>query len=91
MQKEICLSQGPLQGVEALFSDSEVLSNYPTLPVLYSVMPTGQNSIVSVSYTAVSDVLQRDLEAALTGIMTPTAALNDAAARIDAINAQSPT
>ena len=91
MQKEILLSQGPLQGVEALFNDSEVLSYYPTLPALTSVMPTGQNSIVSISYTAVSDVLQQDLSAALTGIMSPTAALNDAATRIDAINAQTPT
>jgi len=89
MQKEICLSQGPLEGPEALFNDSEVLSYYPTLDSLYAVIPTGQNSITSVSYTAVSDVLQQDLSAALVGIMSPTAALNDAAARIDAINSGS--
>jgi multiple sugar transport system substrate-binding protein len=87
VQKAFALAWGPVQHFRGLYEDPEVLAAHPRLAQLQAVLPTAFPRPQSVDYARLSDVLQNELHAALTGIRSPQAALDAAAERIDTFQA----
>ncbi len=79
------LSQGPLQANTGVNTDPTVIKNSPYQAQIAAVAKTAMGPIPSPKYNDISLILQDDLSSALTGSMTPTDALNDVSAKIDAL------
>ncbi len=78
-QKAFILDTGYVPSRRSLFNDPEIVAKFPHYPELLDVV---ENSVLRppiAQYAQTSDILQRYLSAALTGRMTPTAAMEAAA------------
>ncbi|NJO18982.1 MAG: ABC transporter substrate-binding protein [Spirulinaceae cyanobacterium RM2_2_10] len=78
-QKAFILETGYVPSRRSLFTDPDLVAKYPYYPQLLEVV---ENSVLRppiAQYAQTSDILQRYLSAALTGRMTPEAAMQAAA------------
>jgi multiple sugar transport system substrate-binding protein len=78
--KQVTLDSGFLPARRSLYSDPQVVAKYPHFPAMLEVLDNGTLRPPIAQYAQASDILQRYLSAALTGRMTPTAAMQSAAA-----------
>jgi len=77
--KDYILDTSYVPSREALFTDPELVAEYPYLPELLDVVKASVLRPPIAQYAQTSDILQRYLSSALTGSMTPEAAMNAAA------------
>jgi multiple sugar transport system substrate-binding protein len=79
MQKQFILNRGYVPSRRDLFTDPDIVAKYEFMPDLLNVI---ENSVLRppiAQYAQASDILQRNLSAALTGRATPEKAMEDAA------------
>jgi multiple sugar transport system substrate-binding protein len=84
-QKQLALNLGWNPGRVDVYDDPEVLQKMPQLAALREVFAHALPRPTVPYYSRISSVLQRDLNAALAGGMTPEDALSDAQKEIEAI------
>ena len=71
-----CLSSSQPPTVKAVYSDAAVLEKIPFYTDFYSIIENGKGRPVSPSYAELSDAIQRNVHAALTGETAVEDALN---------------
>lgn len=79
-QKEFILATGYVPSRKALFTDPDILAKYPYYAELLTVVENSALRPPIAQYSQASDILQRYLSAALTNRLTPTEAMETAAA-----------
>ena len=77
-QKQLFLQQGYTPTIEALFHDPELVRINPTLPELAEALDHTKSRPETPLYTQLSDVLQRNLSAVLTGEVTAVQGMENA-------------
>lgn len=75
-EKAFCLSSSQPPTVKAVYSDADVLEAIPFYTDFYSIIENGKGRPVSPSYAELSDAIQRNVHAALTGEKSVEDALN---------------
>ncbi len=85
VQKAFNLSQGPVQAHMDVYSDPDVIENNPNMPLVEAVADTAIPPIPSPAFAEISVILSEEIHAALSGIKSAQAALDDACAQIDTI------
>jgi ABC-type glycerol-3-phosphate transport system substrate-binding protein len=85
VQKAFNLSQGPVQAHMDVYSDPDVIANNPNMPLVEAVADTAIPPIPSPAFAEISVILSEEIHAALSGIKSAQAALDDACAQIDTI------
>jgi len=85
VQKQFCLSQGPVQAHMDLYADPDVQKYNPNIPLIEAVAATALNPLPSSYYSEIASILVEEIHSALIGIKTPKAALDDACTRIDKV------
>ncbi|NJK80561.1 MAG: extracellular solute-binding protein [Chloroflexaceae bacterium] len=88
VQKGFALAWGPVQYYEGLYKDTAVQETNPNVQLIETVLDSAAPRPPSTSYTQLSDIIQEEIHAALTGIKPVEAALNDACSRIDTLHEQ---
>jgi len=83
VQKQLNLSQGPVQAHMDVYTDPDVIKNNPNMPLIEEIAKTALAPLSSPQYPEIADILAEEIHAAITGLKAPKAALNDACARID--------
>ncbi len=78
-QRDFILQTGYVPSRRSLFNDPEVVDKYPYYPELLDVVESSALRPPIAQYAQTSDILQRYLSAALTGSMSPEAAMQAAA------------
>jgi len=78
-QRDLCGSTGFAPALRASYSDPALLATNPFLPVIERVSRDAVARPAIARYAAASDILQRHLSAALSGLASPGGALRDAA------------
>jgi len=84
-QKRLAIAYGFQPARVALYADAELLAAQPFLGRLERVFAAARPRPVTPQYVRVSQVLQSDFSAAISGLKTPRAALAHAQARIEEI------
>ena len=84
-QKRLALAYGFQPARTALYRDAELLAAQPFLGRLERVFANARPRPVTPQYVRVSQVLQGDFSAAVSGLRTPPAALAHAQQRIEEI------
>lgn len=87
VQKQFCLSQGPVQAHVDLYADPDVQKMNPHISLIEDVAKTALAPLSSPHYSEIADILAEEIHSALTGMKTPKAALDDACTRIDKVTA----
>jgi multiple sugar transport system substrate-binding protein len=85
VQRGFALAWGPVQYYEGLYQDPEVQAANPNADLIEDVLDSATRRPPSSNYAQLSDILQEELHAALTGIKPVETALDDACSRIDAL------
>ena len=80
VQREYILATGYVPSRTSLFNDPEIVAKYNYYPKLLSVVQSSALRPPISQYAQASDILQRYLSAAITGRMSPEAAMKAAAA-----------
>lgn len=83
VQKELNLSQGPVQAHMDVYTDPDVIKNNPNMPLIEEIAKTALAPLSSPQYPEIADILAEEIHSAITGLKTPKAALDDACSRID--------
>ncbi len=78
-QRDMTLSTGYLPSRRSLYSDPEIIKNYPFFSEMLDVLENAVLRPPIAQYAQASDILQRYLSAALTNQMTPEQAMQAAA------------
>ena len=76
--KELTLAIGYNPARRSLYHDADLVRAYPLMPDLYKVFMTARPRPVTPYYMMITQVLQPELSAAITGIKTPREALASA-------------
>lgn len=84
-QKELALSVGYKPARKALYRDPDLLRAQPLVRALYGVFMTARPRPVTPYYMMITQVLQPEFSAAISGIKTPEAALAAAQEQINHI------
>ncbi|MEO0563713.1 MAG: extracellular solute-binding protein [Chloroflexota bacterium] len=85
VQRGFALAWGPVQYYDGLYEDTEVAAANPNSELLGEVLPSAAPRPQSTSYSQLSQIIQDEVHAALTGGKSPADALNDACARVGRI------
>jgi multiple sugar transport system substrate-binding protein len=85
VQKTFNLSQGPLQGNIAVYSDADVIANNPNMALIEQVAASAEAPIPSPDFAEIAVIIQEEVHSALTGTTATDAAMNNVCDRIDAI------
>jgi len=83
--KNFNLAWGPIQGNSDVYKDPDVLASNKYLPLIEEIAKTALAPMPSANYGEVADILQAEVHSALSGLATPTDALNSACEQIDVI------
>ena len=75
-EKAFCLSSSQPPTVKAVYSDADVLEAIPFYTDFYSIIESGKGRPSSPDYALLSDAIQRNVHAALTGESSVEDALN---------------
>lgn len=75
-EKNFCLSSSQPPTVKAVYQDAEVLEAIPFYTDFYSIIENGKGRPSSANYAELSDAIQRNVHAALTGETAVEDALN---------------
>ena len=75
-EKAFCLSSSQPPTVKAVYSDADVLEAIPFYTDFYSIIESGKGRPASPDYSILSDAIQRNVHAALTGESSVEDALN---------------
>ena len=75
-EKAFCLSSSQPPTVKAVYQDADVLAAIPFYTDFYSIIENGKGRPVSPDYALLSDAIQRNVHAALTGETDVESALN---------------
>ncbi|WP_263971555.1 ABC transporter substrate-binding protein [Leptolyngbya ohadii] len=78
-QRNLVLKNGYLPSRRSLYTDSQVVAQYPYFPRMREVAESSALRPPIAQYAQASDILQRYLSAALTGRTNPEQAMRDAA------------
>jgi len=66
-EKDFCLSSSQPPTVKAVYSDADVLKAIPFYKDFYTIIENGEGRPASPDYSTLSDAIQRNVHAALTG------------------------
>ncbi|HEY9575158.1 MAG TPA: ABC transporter substrate-binding protein [Lachnospiraceae bacterium] len=75
-EKDFCLSSSQPPTVKSVYSDEEVLEKIPFYKDFYSIIENGKGRPISPTYAELSDAIQNNVHAALTGEKTVKEALD---------------
>lgn len=81
-QKFIHFTEGVIPNRHALFADPDILDESPHYPALWRIQINARTRPQYPFYAQISDILQRYVHAAITGVMKPEFAISRAAAEI---------
>ena len=84
-QKTLALEVGYKPARKALYEDSELLREQPFIASLYPIFMKARPRPVTPYYLMITQVMQPEFSAAISGIKTPEAALNSAQRQIEHI------
>jgi len=82
VQRGFAMAWGPVQYYRGLYEDPEVLAANPNADRIEAVLESAIRRPPSFSYSQLSDILQVEIHAALTGRKSPEQALRDATTQI---------
>jgi len=87
VQKAIAMAWGPLQPHKGLATDPEVIAGNPELTLVAELFEAAAPRVAApgANYFQGSDIVQDEVHAAITGIKSAQAALDDACSRLDAL------
>jgi len=80
--KELMLMGGHLQARLDLYKDPDIIAKIPIAPAYYELYKRGTLRPIHPEYMTLSDMLQTELHAALSGMKPVETAMNDAAKKI---------
>ena len=85
VQQGFAIAWGPVQYYEGLYEIEEVAAANPNSELLANVLPSAAPRPASISYSQLSQIIQDEVHAALTGGKSAQEALDNACVRVDRI------
>lgn len=85
VQQGFAIAWGPVQYYEGLYDLEEVAAANPNSELLANVLPSAAPRPASTSYSQLSQIIQDEIHAALTGGKSPQDALDNACVRVNRI------